>query len=71
VDFPICPMIEEQIGRKLECECQLLNDEKTIRRKELRAMFGVDFGEAGKREVDVVRDFLWERREGGNVRLLP
>jgi hypothetical protein len=47
-------MIEEQMGRKLICECQLLNDEKGIRRKELQAMFGVDFGEAGKREVDVV-----------------
>jgi hypothetical protein len=31
-----------------------LNDEKAIRRKELQAIFGVDFGEAGKREVDIV-----------------
>jgi hypothetical protein len=47
-------IIEEQIRRKLICECQLLNDEKAIRRKELQAMFRVDFNEIGKREVDVV-----------------
>jgi hypothetical protein len=47
-------MIEEQIGMKLVCECQILNDEKAIRRKELQAVFGVDFGEAGKKEMDVV-----------------
>jgi hypothetical protein len=47
-------MIDEQIGRKLICECQILNDEKAIRRNELESIFGVDFGEAGKRKVDVV-----------------
>jgi len=47
-------MIEERIGRKLMCECELLNDRRAIRRKELQSMFGVDFGEAEKREVDVV-----------------
>jgi hypothetical protein len=46
--------IEERIGRSLKCECELLNDVKAIRRKELHSLFGVDFGEAGKREVDVV-----------------
>jgi hypothetical protein len=47
-------MIEERIGRKLICECELLNDERKIRRKELQTMFGADFGESGKRDVDVI-----------------
>ena len=46
-------MIEERTGRKLICECQLINAEKAIRRKELEQTFGVDFGVAGNREVDV------------------
>ena len=46
-------IIEEKIGRRLECECQILNDEKAIRRRQLQASFGVDFGEPGRREVDV------------------
>ena len=52
--FEARDIIKERIGRKLICECQLLNDERAIRRKELHSLFGVDFGEAGKREVDVV-----------------
>jgi hypothetical protein len=47
-------MIEEWIGRSLICECELLNDGKALRRKELNGLFGVDFGEAGKRDVEVV-----------------
>jgi hypothetical protein len=46
-------MIEERIGRKLICECQLLNDDKEIRRRDLERIFGVDFGVAGNRNVDV------------------
>jgi hypothetical protein len=37
-------MIEDRLGRRLICECQILNDERAIRRKELERMFGVDFG---------------------------
>jgi hypothetical protein len=47
-------MIEERIGRNLRCECELLNDEKTIRRKELQALYGVDFGLPGERNLDIV-----------------
>jgi hypothetical protein len=46
-------MIEERIGRNLICECELLNDEKAIRRKELQTMFGVDFGPPGARDLDI------------------
>ena len=52
--FEVKDIIEEKIGRKLICECQLLNDERAIRRKDLQASFGVNFGEPGKREEDVV-----------------
>jgi hypothetical protein len=47
-------MIEERIGRKLICECQLLNDDKEIRRRDLERTFGVDFGVTGNRNVDVL-----------------
>jgi hypothetical protein len=46
-------MIEERIERKLKCECQLLNDDKEIRRRELEGAFSLNFGSAGNREVDV------------------
>ena len=46
-------MIEDHLGRRLICECQILNDERAIRRRELEK-FGVDFGTPGKRELDLV-----------------
>ena len=47
-------IIFERIGRKVICECQFLNDDKEIRRKELEKVFGVDFGVPGKRDVDLL-----------------
>ena len=47
-------LIEEHLGRQLECECEILRDEKAIRRSQLQKQFGVDFGEPGERGVDVV-----------------
>lgn len=46
--------IEERIGRKIICECQVLNDERAIRRRKLEAAFGVDFGGPGRRDFDIV-----------------
>jgi len=46
-------IIEEKIGCELICECEVLNDKNAIRRHQLLASFGVDFGEPGRREVDV------------------
>ena len=40
--------IEERIGVKLECECQILNDEVENRQKAMANSFGADFGEHGK-----------------------
>ena len=48
-------MIELRINRKLLCECELLHDERSMRRKELELTFGLDFGgPVCKREFDIV-----------------
>jgi hypothetical protein len=52
--FEVRDLIENRIGHKLTCECQLVDGGKERRRLELERTFGVDFGEPGKREVDVV-----------------
>jgi len=41
--YAVKDIIEERIGRKLLCECQIFNNEKEMRRKELERVFGVDF----------------------------
>jgi len=40
--------LEEQIGVKLECDCQIINNEIENRRKALANAFGADLGEPGK-----------------------
>jgi len=57
-------LIEEKIGRELLCECQLMHDEEALRRKQLEA-FGVDFGEPGKREIDIVSGFEMTKSDIG------
>jgi hypothetical protein len=53
--YAVKDMIEERIGRKLLCECELLHDGRSMRRKELERVFGVDFGGPGNsREFDIV-----------------
>ncbi len=52
--FEVRNMLEERIGHKVTCECQLLEDDRERRRRELTRVFGVDFGEPGNRSVDVV-----------------
>jgi hypothetical protein len=47
-------IIEEHIGRKIVCECEIYSDPKEVKRKRLQAAFGVDFGEPGKRNLDVL-----------------
>lgn len=42
------------LGRKLTCECQILNDEKEIRRMTLQNIFGADFGGPGRRDFDLI-----------------
>ena len=52
--FEVRNMLEERIGHKVTCECQLLEDDRERRRRELTRVFGVDFGEPGNRSVDVI-----------------
>ena len=47
-------IIFERLGRTLVCECEMLGDDKKLRRLELERMFGVDFGESGRRGVDLI-----------------
>jgi hypothetical protein len=48
-DIAVRDILEEHLGRKLECECQVLYDERELRKEALRRQFGVDFdsGEIG------------------------
>ena len=48
-DFAARDIIEEHLGRKLECECQVLFDARELRKEALGRQFGVDFdsGEVG------------------------
>ena len=47
-------IIEDRIGRKLTCECQVLNDERAIRRRKLETAFGVDFEGSGGKDFDLI-----------------
>ena len=40
--------IEERLGVKLECDCQIVNNDIENRRKALANAFGVDLGEPGR-----------------------
>jgi len=40
--------IEERFGVKLECDCQIMNNEIENRKKALVNAFGADFGEPGR-----------------------
>jgi hypothetical protein len=42
------------MGRRVVCECQILNDEKEVKRRRLWVMFGADFGEPGRKGMDAV-----------------
>ena len=53
--FAVKDIIEDRIGRKFICECQLLRDDRAKRRLELERIYGVDFsGMFGQRDFDVV-----------------
>ncbi len=47
-------IIEDRIGRKFQCECELLRDDRSRRGFELEKIYGVDFsGMSGKRDFDI------------------
>ena len=48
-------IIEERINLKFECECDLLRDDRAMRRFELERIYGVDFsGNSNQRDFDIV-----------------
>ena len=47
-------MIEDRIYKRLNCECEILTNHDDLRRKDLQRMYGMDFGEPGRRELDIV-----------------
>ena len=52
--YVVKDLIEEHLGRELECECEILVDKKAIRRRELQKQFGVDFGQPGEGGLDIL-----------------
>jgi hypothetical protein len=50
--FIVKDLIEEHLDRKIACECEVLTDPRELKRQRLRRI-GVDFGEPGRRELDV------------------
>ena len=42
-DLTIRDILFEHLGRKLECECHVLYDERDLRKEALERQFGVDF----------------------------
>ena len=48
-DFVVRDILVEHLGRKLECECQILYDERELQKDALRRQVSVDFnsGEVG------------------------
>ena len=48
-DFAVRDILFEHLGRKLECECQVLFDERKLQKDALMGKIGVDFesGEVG------------------------
>jgi hypothetical protein len=50
--FIVKEIIETQIGRKIACECEILTEPRELKRHRLQRT-GVDFGEPGRRELDI------------------
>jgi hypothetical protein len=46
--------IENAIWGRVDYECKILNDAKEVKRKRLWVQLGTDFGENGKRDMDVI-----------------
>ena len=42
-DFAVRDILVEHLGRKLECECQVLFNERELRKEVLKRQFGVNF----------------------------
>lgn len=52
--YVVRDIIFERMGRKLICECEMLQDNEKRRQMELERIFGVDFGGPGERRLGLV-----------------
>jgi hypothetical protein len=52
--YVVRDIIFDRIGRKLVCECEMLEDNEKRRRIELERIFGVDFDGSGGRGLELV-----------------
>jgi hypothetical protein len=50
----VMSLLEDRIKKRPQCECEILTDRNDLRRKELQRIYGMDFGEPGKRELDII-----------------
>lgn len=50
-DIAVKELIEEKLQRKINCECELVNDCESDRRDRLRRSFGIDLGGPGGEDV--------------------
>lgn len=55
-DFAVRDILVDHLGRKLDCECQVLYDERKLRRQALRRQFEVDFKNREVGFVDLNRN---------------
>ena len=46
-------IIKDKIRKRLECECQIIDNQSQHRRNGLINNFGVNFGETGRRNFDI------------------
>jgi len=54
--YEVRDLIENHIGKKLVCECQIVNDQEAIRRANLQKSFGLDFGPSGEETCGLCDD---------------
>ena len=50
----VMSLIEGSIKKRLKCECEILTDKDELRRRDLQMTFGMDFGEPGQRDLDII-----------------
>ena len=54
--YEVKDLIEQHIDKKMICECQIVNDERAIKRAILQKTFGLDFGEPGQETCELYED---------------
>ena len=62
--YAVKNLLNDFFFRELKCTCEVLGGDKEVRRRQLKE-FGVDFGEPGNREVDIVSGWELTRIDKG------